>query len=260
MDKHLADIRLIETTSAPAFLMARDYADGEVVPSHSHSVGQLLQATSGVIRARTPGRAWAVPPGRALWIPADTGHGFWMNGEVRLRTLFVHPRSETPMPDGPVLIKVSPLMRELILRGLEIVGTVQEPVLWPLVSALLLKELLLAPRDCLSLPWPKSDVLLKFAALVEGMPEDRRPLQALASELGIGAKTLSRRFLSETGLTPDAWRRQARLLAAVSWLETGVPVTSVAYDLGYASVGAFSKAYRDAFGVLPGKVRVRRGR
>lgn len=57
-------------------------------------------------------------------------------------------------------------------------------------------------------------------------------------------------------MTPDAWRRHARLLEAVARLRTGAGVTEIALDLGYRSVSAFSQAFRASFGVSPGRARL----
>ena len=48
-------------------------------------------------------------------------------------------------------------------------------------------------------------------------------------------------------------RRQLRLLAALEFLAEGRPVTTVAFELGYASPSAFIAAFRLALGVTPAR-------
>ncbi len=72
-------------------------------------------------------------------------------------------------------------------------------------------------------------------------------------------RTLSRRFLAETGMTFRQWQRQARLLAALVRLAQREPVTSVALDLGYDSPSAFIYAFRRALGTTPGRYFERDG-
>ncbi len=257
MDKPANDLEFIETAGRPAFVLARDYADGDTVPLHTHSVGQLLHTLCGVVQARTPGRAWALPPHRALWIPPGVAHAFAMAGSASVRTLYIVPERAQFMPTEPMIIAVTPLIRELILRAVACLEAPPGDPVEPLVVDLLLAELAAARREPLWLAWPRSRELRAFAARVREHPGDRSSLEDAARRVGLSAKTLSRRFVRETGLTPDAWRRQARLLTAVTRLELGDPVTRVALDLGFRSSSSFCQAFRQAFGVTPRQARAR---
>ncbi len=257
MDNSVDDLHLIEAAARPAFVLARDYADGDTVPLHAHSVGQLLHTLCGVVHARTPGRAWALPPHRALWIPHGVPHAFAMAGSASVRTLYIVPERAQLMPAEPMIIAITPLIRELILRAVACLDAPPGDPVEPLVVDLLLAELAAARREPLWLAWPQSRELRAFARMVREQPADRSSLEDAAHRVGLSAKTLSRRFVRETGLTPDAWRRQARLLAAVTRLELGESVTRVALDLGFRSPSSFSAAFRQAFGVTPRQARAR---
>lgn len=250
MDNPPSDLERIACDPRPAFVLARDFADGDEVRPHAHGAAQLLHAVAGVILARTPGRAWAVPPGRALWIPPGVEHSFSMRGRVLVRTLYVRPGASGDEPVEPVVMRVSPLVRELVLRALETDAAVPA-----LVMPLLIHELKSMARENLGLPLPVSGRMRAFADLVSADPADRRPLEELAHSLGLTARTLARRFQVETGMTPDGWRRQMRLLEAVALLRSGRSVTDVAFDLGYRSVSSFSHAFRQSFGMTPGEAR-----
>ena len=249
----MSDLEIIENDRRSAFVLARDFRDGEVVPPHSHSLAQLLHTLSGVLLAQTPGCAWAVPPGRALWIPPGICHSFSMSGFVRVRALYVCAEEAGAMPAEPTVVLVTPLIRELIVRALELPEADESNYL--LVVSLLLAELRGAARQPLSLPLPRSAALQEFAQQVRARLSDRRTLPEIAKTLGVSAKTMTRRFVKETGLTPDAWRRHARLLAAVAKLEAGEKVTDVALDLGFESVSSFTEAFRETFGATPSQVR-----
>lgn len=69
--------------------------------------------------------------------------------------------------------------------------------------------------------------------------------------MNTSTRTLYRRFLCETGITFARWKQQARLLESIRRLAEGLPVTTVAVDLGYESPGAFSTMFRRALGVAP---------
>src|SRR5690606_23576533 len=78
--------------------------------------GQFLFATAGAMFVRTPGHAWLVPPSRALWIPAGIEHAIDAHGELHMRTLYLNADSAAQLPAECVVLTVTSLLRELILR------------------------------------------------------------------------------------------------------------------------------------------------
>jgi transcriptional regulator GlxA family with amidase domain len=84
-------------------------------------------------------------------------------------------------------------------------------------------------------------------------PTDAHEIEALAREVGTSARTLSRLFSTETQLSFKTWCQRARVAAAIEKMstETNVSVKQLAADLGYASVPAFSHAFRQVTGKTP---------
>ncbi|MGE8488865.1 MAG: helix-turn-helix domain-containing protein, partial [Paraburkholderia nemoris] len=74
-----------------------------------------------------------------------------------------------------------------------------------------------------------------------------------AAWAGVAPRTLSRRFVAETGLTFAQWRQQARLLRALELVADGLPVTTIALELGYDNVSAFIDMFRRVMGTTPGR-------
>jgi AraC-like DNA-binding protein len=146
------------------------------------------------------------------------------------------------------VVNVSPLLRELILAAVEAPGPLRRR---RLLAAFLLDELRAAPVAPLYLPEPEDPRLKRIAQALRAEPGDPRTLAAWSREVGASARTLSRRFLRETGLTFRQWQRQARLLAALVKLAQREPVTTIALDLGYDSPSAFIHAFRQALGTTP---------
>ncbi len=83
-------------------------------------------------------------------------------------------------------------------------------------------------------------------------PADGRTLGEWGRAAGASERTLSRRFVEETGLSFTEWRAQARLAAALPHLANGASIASVGRDVGYANPSAFIAAFRRVFGVTPG--------
>jgi AraC-like DNA-binding protein len=254
MDKRSADLGFIAAQTASAFVLARDYADGAIVPSHSHPVGQLLHTLAGVIMAETPGRAWAVPPGRALWLPPGVNHQFRAFGNVRIRTLYISAAIEHAMPETPRLVRITPLIRELIVRAVADGESGTSDRVQSLLVPLLLAELNAMPTEDLSLRLPSSAAMCAFAARARDI-ETNETIAEIAAILGLTQKTLTRRFKQETGIPPDLWRNQSRLLGAFALLRDGKSITEVAHATGYRSSASFAAAFKKSFGSTPSDAR-----
>lgn len=227
------------------------YPAGHHIEPHWHRYSQFLFAVAGTMAVRTPRRAWIVPPSRALWIPAQTVHEIEMNGAVEMRSVYVNTSHAAGMPSACVVLDVSPLLRELIVRAAALPTHYDERGEDGLLMRLLLAEIRRLPTCALDLPLPESADLTGLCEQVMASFSTRRPCGHDAADLNISTRTLYRRFLQETGITFARWKQQARLLEAIRRLGAGTPVTTVALDLGYESPSAFSTMFRRALGMVP---------
>ena len=236
----------------PLAAFARDYADGEAVPRHAHDRAQLLYATRGVMRIATDAAAFVVPPGHALWMPAGEPHRVGIEGEVAMRALFLRADAAAAGPRATTVLAVSPLLRELILAACA------EPLEWDEagrgghLAALILDEIARAPTLPLGVPAPRDPRLLRLAAALRADPARDAGMEAWAAECGASARTLTRLFRRETGMSFGRWRQMLRLSEAAALLAQGVPPARAAAAVGYASAPAFGAAFRAAFGTTPG--------
>ena len=237
--------------------MPKDFASGFEVPPHSHERAQLIYATAGTMRVATDAGMWIVPPQRALWMPAGARHSIVMLSDLTMRTLYVRADAAAFMPAACKVLSVSPLLRELIVRATELPMQYDEDGPAGLVVALIMAELRGLQSLPLQLPMPNDPRLRALCQTLLDSPGDSRPLAGWALTLNASARTLARRFHSETGLSFGAWRQQARVLEAMGRLGGGAPVTQVALDLGYDSVSAFSAMFRRAAGAPPSAYRQR---
>jgi AraC-like DNA-binding protein len=64
-------------------------------------------------------------------------------------------------------------------------------------------------------------------------------------------RSFTRAFHRETGLSLSIWRQQACLFAAFPRLAAGEAITSVALDLGYESIAAFTTMFKRMVGASP---------
>lgn len=226
------------------------YPKGHRISAHWHARAQFVCPTRGTITVRTQRRAWIVPPSRALWLPAHTVHEVLTYGEVEMLSLYVKTADGTGMPDTCAVLDMTPLLRELVVRAAALPIHYDEAGEDGLLMQLLLAEMRRVPRCALDLPLAESADL---RALCERILNELagRDVGLGRKPLSISSKTLYRRFLRETGISFARWKQQARLLEAIRMLADGLPVTTVALNLGYESASAFSTMFKRALGVSP---------
>lgn len=237
----------------PLAAMAKDYPDGWVNDWHRHARAQLVYASSGVMTITTSDGSWVVPPNRALWIPRGIDHHIVMAGPVTMRTLYVAAEAASGLPPACRVVAVSGLLRELILRAVELPVLYDEAGPGGRIAALIFDELRLLPTLPLHLPNPQDARLKRLCGALRQNPADARTLEQWGAAVGASGRTLARMFVKETGMSFAAWRAQVRLLAALARLAAGDKVTSVALDLGYDSPSAFIAMFRRQLGVTPSR-------
>jgi AraC-like DNA-binding protein/mannose-6-phosphate isomerase-like protein (cupin superfamily) len=238
----------------PIAVLVDEYPPHFMDPPHSHERAQLLYASAGVMSVMTDDTSFTIPPQRAVWMPAGVRHQALCRGHVSLRTLYVEPGADARLPDRCQVLKVSNLLRELILEASDL------PVEYALdgrearIMQLILDEIAVAvehPVQALQVPMPQDERLLRACRLVMDSPGDEADLDHFADLSGMGRRTFTRAFRRETGISFSEWRQQVRLAHALSLLSLGGAVTTVAFDVGYNSPSAFTAMFQRAFGVAP---------
>jgi AraC-like DNA-binding protein len=231
---------------------AADLPGGFALDPHAHPWPQLIYASAGVMTVWTEGGSWIAPPRWAVWAPANVRHGIRFSGQSTMRTLYVRLQEGAALPERCSVVAVSPLLRELILRTVEIGMLDERTPSHCAMARLILDEVRDRPTRSLDLPMPGS-VATRSAAeqILDNVPACQTA--ELARRVGLSSRTLERRFAQETGVTVGRWRRQARLLDALRQLASGQTVKVVAQDAGYCSPSAFVSAFRSVFGVTPAR-------
>jgi AraC-like DNA-binding protein/quercetin dioxygenase-like cupin family protein len=232
---------------------ALDHEAGIRYPPHSHARAQLVYAVSGVLTVATSQGSWLVPPQQAVWVPADITHEVRAPNPVAMRNLYLHPDAVRDLPGECRVIAVSGLLRELILRAVEVSGDRHQGAAESRIGLMILDELRGASAEPLHLPLPRDRRVRAVTEALTANPGDRRPLARWARAAGASERTLARLFIRETGLTFAAWRQRLRLLGAIQRLADGESITGIAYDLGYESPSAFIAMFSKTLGATPGR-------
>jgi len=100
------------------------------------------------------------------------------------------------------------------------------------------------------------DALIKAVWYIESNFVREIDLDEIASAAGVSRFHLTRAFGQSFGRSAIRYMRGRRLSEAAKKLANGAPdILSVALDAGYASHEAFTRAFRDQFGVSPEQFR-----
>lgn len=231
---------------------AHDYRHGEHEQWHTHPCDQLIHTLSGVIRVETAQGTWVVPPARGVWIPAHVSHALHIDGDVQARGVFVQPLARADLPVICQVVRISELLRALIVNALDLPEAYQAGTRAERIYELILDEIRLMNTLPFCLPEPSSPRLKQLCDAVRATPAGAWTLENAARQVSMSGRTLSRHFYQQTGLQFSEWVRRARLLVALTRLARGEPVTQVALDSGYANPSAFSAMFRRVMGVPPG--------
>ncbi|WP_190642987.1 AraC family transcriptional regulator [Oculatella sp. FACHB-28] len=78
-------------------------------------------------------------------------------------------------------------------------------------------------------------------------------IEDLANEVGLSRWHFSRTFEQATGEAPSRYVQRLRMEQAIYLLQTtDLPITEVAYAVGYTSLSHFTKLFKHRFGTTPG--------
>jgi AraC-like DNA-binding protein len=243
------------TTGDGVHLVARHYRRGIRLDTHMHREAQLVYAARGTMQVTTPKGRWLVPPDRAVWVPARLEHAIDVLADIDMRTLYfglAWLKREAPSDslDTEFVVRVSQLLHQTILALFD--GR-NDPDRTELLVRLAVLELHQAEDSTTFIPLPHEPRCRRAADIVLGDPTGSHEIETLARAVGTSVRTLSRLFSSETQLSFKSWCQRARIAAAIEKLsmEANVSVKQLAADLGYASVPAFSHAFRQVTGKTP---------
>ncbi|WP_286238296.1 AraC family transcriptional regulator [Neptuniibacter halophilus] len=220
---------------------------------HAHPRAQLAYAAEGIIRVYTNAGVWVVPPSQAVWIPGGIEHRTTADVSAELRHLFIDPAYQQALSSQCSVVEVSPLLRELILRVADFGEDYAADSPARRICAVILDELQALKPSLLHLPGASDRRLQRVMQAMIAAPNAELGLDYWAGRSGASARTISRLFTKETGMSFQQWRRQLLLQEAVDRLGKGQAVTDIALELGYRSPSAFVAMFRKALGRPPGQ-------
>ena len=216
---------------------------------HQHERGQLLYARKGCIRITLANQVCLLPPSRAAWIPPATAHRAVMKEVVDYRSLYFSAELSKGLGADVCVLSVSPLL-EAVLEPMAQASFDQD---WSQgrymhLLGLCVDEMQRASRQPTLLPLPHDRRLRVLMDQPEQLPPE---LHVLEREVGASARTISRIFSRETGMSYQQWRQQWRLMRAIELLAIGKSYGYTTTMLGFQSESAFVAFFRGMVGCTP---------
>jgi AraC-like DNA-binding protein len=243
----------VDRAPAPSFGLA-DRLEPAPARWHAHARHQLLYAAAGAITLEIEASQWLLPPQRAAWITAGARHRVHVRGEAELRTVYLDSAFAAPSSEACRVFSVSPLAREMLLEAMR-----WGPERSPSATA----DTFFAALAALAIEWGAA--ALPFRLPAAKSPELARAMEyaltslsgslsitVAAKRAGLSARSLNRRFSDEAQTTWRAFVQQARMLRATEILaRPGARVTDAAIEVGFESMGAFTRAFEAFLGETP---------
>lgn len=102
--------------------------------------------------------------------------------------------------------------------------------------------------------------LLRAKDRMDGAPQEEWPIRRLAQVSAVSVAHFAREYKRAFGLPPHRYLLTRRIERATALLrDTDLPITEIAFQTGWSSVGTFGRVFRDITGESPGEFRAREG-
>jgi AraC-like DNA-binding protein len=238
--------------------MASIIYDGMLSPDyndwHHHERAQLLYCSQGSFHLEITNKAFLVPPTRAIWIPAKMQHHAYSAQRVSHRSLYFDIHHFKHLATQMEVIKVSPLLKELIIKACSFKPNYPEKSPESRIGMVIVDEILKATTEPFFLPLSKNTKLTSIKHYILDHLANKPTHIQIAEAFHINPKTLSRLCKKETGMTLEQWVMQIKLLKAIEMISTGATTTLTAQSLGYSNDSAFIYMFKKLTGGTPSEL------
>jgi len=100
--------------------------------------------------------------------------------------------------------------------------------------------------------------LLRAKDRMDAASHEDWPVSRLADVSGVSEAHFARSFKQAFGMPPHRYLLTRRIERATALLrDTDLPITDIAFQTGWASLGTFGRIFRDITGTNPGAMRAR---
>lgn len=214
----------------------------------------LIYGMEGLFLLETDEASWRLPPSRIAWVPAGTMVTATTIKRVRCTSIFFRPDFAADVSPVLRVFSASPVVREMIKHARRWTVETYEPDdeierFFQTLLDLCRNEM--RRKRQLTLPKARSDDLMQVLLYTQAHLGEPIRLEDVARHAAMSPRTLMRRFNEEVHMTWGRYLQQARMIRAMEHLAGGMQVSEAALEVGYASMPAFSTAFRRLTDMTP---------
>jgi len=244
-----SDFSMISKSRMLAIALTHEKVD--VTNIHKHSFAQLYCLQQGLMVIRSETGVIVTPPHCVGWIPSFCEHSILANKKISGWTVLLDEKCAEQFSKYPTLLTCSFLMEPLIQRmaGWQVADT--ECMEYQHLADVFLDELKMANPMPLSLPIPQDPRLKKIAVYLLENPQSEQKLDDLAHGVGLSARSLSRHWSVEVGMSIKKYRQMAKLFKSLDDIVAGRSIEQCAWMCGFESTSAYILAFKTVFKSTP---------
>lgn len=228
---------------APLWLIFRHDPALSVYPEHGHAWGEFIYAFNGVMEVNIDQINYITPPPYGVWLPPNTQHSGLNRTPVSHATLYIHQSLCSALPQQAGILLTSPLVSAILQHIKQHPMQASEPEYLRLLQVLL-DQLQHAELIGSYLPHTNHAALKQVLDFLHAHPADHSTLEALARRINMTERTLARLSQKELAMSLNEWRQRLKVMKAMTMLNEGKTVESIALDLGYANASAFINMFK----------------
>ena len=232
-------------------IVQRNIPAASGIDKYQHSQYLFFYVEQGVLALTTAKGRYIVPPTYGVLVPAETPHQLFAKTPVSLTTLAFTDSVSSSLPNSVGVCALSNFMIAMLTEVTQLPNSEK----WQEKEF----RLLLLIRDYLQqaeqlnsfLPYPSDKRLNEITDKLLKHPSLKSDLVSWGKFVNLSARSLSRNFKKETGLTYSQWRQKLNVQIAFKHLALGDSIQTIAKLLGYESSSAFIFMFRQQMGCSP---------
>ncbi|GHG00369.1 helix-turn-helix domain-containing protein [Thalassotalea marina] len=221
------------------------------VSLYQHPKTQLLFVLQGVLAVITLSGRYIVPAGHGILIPANVKHELIAKTDAELVGLYFSQTAIEQWLNEPRVLQGSKFFNAMMLESLNLPQPEQMLARHCTLVELIEYYLEQLPVRDTYLPYPQHEKLMVIVERILKHPALKSDLVSWGKFVNLSARTLTRRFKQETGLTYSQWRKRLNVQVAIKHLAQGDDIANIASLLGYDSSSAFIFMFRQQVGLSP---------
>lgn len=245
--------RLYPTLPRAVLPTSAEFKPMTQIVSHSHPWSQLSYSCVGIMHIETDAGVFVIPPEQALWLPAGTEHQHFCRNKVSYRSLYIDSALSKVLGNKVRPLSIDPLLKSLILEISSWPEDYEETEQTQRFILVLLDRLAMAQSNELFMPTAQDKRLLPIIKALNEQPANKETIEHWALKVGASSRTLNRLFNQNYGMGFSRWKQKLRILKSLELLNSKIPLTDIAFELGYESTSAFITSFKKHLGCSPKK-------